>query len=122
MALKARVEVVSLDTARDYTGAPIWAVQGERQSLVLQLDVTCQGEAIDYADTHVVLKYRRADGYSDTILLNESSESLETLIALLPACVFTNAGEVVMDVTIMDNVNNITIKTPTFKLFVLESI
>lgn len=122
MALKHRVETVSLDTAKDYTGAPIWAVQGESNSLVLDMAVKCKGESVDFSDTTTTVQYRRADGFKDSIVVDPADVFGGSVELLVPNEVFENAGEVSFDVTISDNTNNITVKTPTFKLFILESI
>lgn len=122
MSLKHRVETVLLDTTRDYTGAPIWAVQGESNSLVLDMAVKCKGESVDFSDTLVTVQYRRADGLKDGILVDPADVFGGSVEFLVPDEVFENAGEVAFDVTITDTTNHITLKTPTFKLFVLESI
>lgn len=127
MALKPREVNVVLDVAADYHGDPIWAVQGESNSQVLQITLQQEGAVLDVADTTVTFKYRTPDGNVSREVLGTSTyvkaaEAPGSITVVTPAEAFLLPGEVHCEIIVQDSINKITVKTPTFKLFVLESI
>lgn len=127
MALRARREQVNIDVSNDYAGEQIWAVQGEVNSLILDMRISQGGIPINFADTDITFRYRRADGLigklvlgeDDGIILQEKDGHIEVL---LPADTFKVGGNVDCEFIITDELNSITVKTPIFKLFVIEAI
>lgn len=117
MALERRREVINIDVAEDYSEAPIWAVQGEHNSLELDIRVTQKGKPIDLTDTKFIFKARRTDGYIERVELTDGSS-----VVVIPESLFWRDGEVSCDVTIHDIPNRMTVKTPIFKMHVLASI
>lgn len=117
MSLERRREVINIDVAEDYNEAPIWAVQGEYNSLELDIRVSQKGKLIDLTDTQFIFKARRSDGYVERVELRDGSS-----IVVIPETLFWRDGEVTCDVTIHDVGNRITVKTPMFKMHVLASI
>ena len=127
MALRARREQVNIDVSNDYAGEQIWAVQGEVNSLILDMRISQGGIPINFADTDITFRYRRADGLigglvlgeDDGITLQEKDGHIEVLV---PADTFKVGGNVVCVFILTDELNSITVKTPIFKLFVIEAI
>lgn len=117
MSLERRREIINIDVAEDYNEAPIWAVQGEHNSLELDIRVSQKGKLIDLTDTKFVFKARRTDGYIERVELTDGSS-----IVVIPETLFHRDGEVSCDITIHDIPNKITVKTPIFKMHVLASI
>lgn len=117
MSLERRREIVKIDVAEDYNEAPIWAVQGEYNSLELDIKVYQKGKLIDLTNTKFIFKARRTDGYVERVELTNGSS-----LVVIPETLFHRDGEVMCDITIHDIENRITVKTPIFKMHVLASI
>ena len=117
MSLERRREVITIDVAEDYNESPIWAVQGEHNSLELDIRVLQKGKLIDLSNTKFIFKARRTDGYVERVELVDGSSTV-----IIPDTLFLRDGEVTCDVTIQDVTNRITVKTPMFKMHVLASI
>lgn len=117
MSLERRREIINIDVAEDYNEAPIWAVQGEHNSLELDIRVSQKGKLIDLKDTKFIFKARRTDGYIERVELTDGSS-----VVVIPETLFYRDGEVACDITIHDIPNKITVKTPIFKMHVLASI
>lgn len=127
MALRARREPVDIDVSNDYAGEQIWAVQGEVNSLILDMCISQGGLPINFADTDITFRYRRADGLIGKLVLGEDDgitlqEKDGHIEVLLPADTFKVGGTVDCEFIITDELNSITVKTPIFKLFVIEAI
>ena len=127
MSLKPREMTVVLDVAADYQGNPIWAVQGEVNSQVLQITLQQEGTVLDVSGTTVTFKYRTPDGNVSREVLGTSTHikaagAPGSITVITPAEAFLLPGEVHCEIIVQDSTNKITVKTPTFKLFVLESI
>ena len=103
MSLERRREVITIDVAEDYNDSPIWAVQGEHNSLELDIRVLQKGKLIDLSNTKFIFKARRTDGYVERVELVTSaalndlnSRLIETEGAIsglphIPATYLTNA-------------------------------
>ncbi|MGV2685127.1 DUF2479 domain-containing protein [Clostridium perfringens] len=93
---------------------------GSSRGNKLLMELYQQGSPIDLENTKVTFKARPSDGYivswrSDTLTWN-------TCELLLHKDILQRDGKVQCDITIEDQINSITVKSPMFELQVLPSI
>lgn len=126
MALERRIETVSLDVSNDYAGGPIWGVQGEHNSLELDIELSQAEKLIDLTGTTTTFKYLTSQGYKGEERMGTDgcvmSEQLGHLRVLVPQDVFTASGIAQCAVEIFDPAAGILVKTPPFRIHVLSSL
>lgn len=126
MALERRVEKVCLDVCNDYTGDVLWGVQGEQNSLELDIELSQAGKLIDLTGTTTTFKYLTSQGYKGEELMGTDSclmaEQLGHLKVIVPHNVFTESGVTQCAVEILDSAAGILVKTPPFGIHVLSSL
>lgn len=126
MALNRRVEPVALDVSNDYTGGVIWGVRGERNSLELDIELSQAGSLIDLTGTATTFRYLTSQGYKGENCMGTDNcfktEQLGHLRVLVSQNVFVESGISQCAVEIFDPVAGILVKTPPFRVHVLDSL
>lgn len=126
MGLQRRKETVQLDVSADYTGGVIWAVQGEVNSLELDIVLSQAGELINLLDTDTNFKFLAAHGFRGGAAMGSDicimGEELGHLTVYVPRDAFTESGVTQCAVDIFDQNTGILVKTPPFTIHVLQSL
>lgn len=128
MALRPIEQDFVLDIANEPKDIKIWATQSCKRAFKLKTTIVEEGIPLELSDVDITFRVRLPHGEVLTTVLDESSDKVVIdrdygIIELIPDDVlFERNGQVHCEFELEDTAGGVLIKTPTFVIFVLESI